>query len=210
MDTIATECALIDLEIKKLQLKKDTFLREADERTRGKLFRNEFASMTERLCEISKMNDWGDPFNYNRAREIHIANALGHTVASTYAGADAFSEQGVPLEYKSTIVTKNQKNVKGTYNGISVKKSWEEQVLYLKNEKIGKYTHFIALYDSMNIVKCYKLKGLDVLNILLPKLKKQWVKLKLNKKVSSDPRLGATLTKKDIEKYGELVVLNQA
>lgn len=210
MNSIATECAMIDIEIKKLQLKKDALLREADEHARGKLSRSEFAAMTERLCKISKMNEWGDPFNYNRAREIHIANALGHTVASTYAGADAFDGEGVPLEYKSTIVTKNQKNVKGTYNGISVKATWEEQVVYLENEKIGKYTHFIALYDSMNILKCYKLKGSDVLNTLLPKLKNQWIKLKLNKKVNSDPRLGATLTKKEIEKYGELVMLNQA
>lgn len=210
MNSIETECALIDLEIKKLQLKKDILLKEADEHTRCKLSHDEFATMTERLCDLSKMNEWGDPFNYNRAREIHIANALGHTVASTYAGADAFDGQGMPLEYKSTIVTKNQKNVKGTYNGISVKESWEDQVLYLENEKIGKYTHFIALYDSMKIVKCYKLKGSDVLSILLPKLKKQWIRLKLNTKVNSDPRLGATLTKKEIEKCGELIIMNQA
>jgi hypothetical protein len=202
---IATECTLIDLEIKKLHLKKNALLKRADEYTRNKLYCDEFAALTERSCEISKMNEWGDPFNYNRAREIHLAHALGHRVASTYAGADAFDEHGTPIEYKSTI----QKNVKGTYNGISVKESWEEQIWYLVNEKIGKYTHFIALYDSMNIVKCYKLKGSDVLNILLPKLKKQWIRLKLNMKVKSDPRLGAVLTKREIEKYGELIILNQ-
>lgn len=205
-----SEYKLIDLEIKKLQLRKDSLLKEANEDTRWQLSRSEFASMTERLCEICNMNQWGDPFNYNRAREIHLANALGHTVASTYAGADAFDEHGMPVEYKSTILTKNQVGIKGTYNGISVKDTWEEQVSYLDTQKIGKYTHFIALYNGMHIVKCYKLKGSDVLNILLPKLERQWVKLKLNKKVTSDPRLGASLCKKEIETYGELITLNQA
>lgn len=204
-----TECKLIDLEIKKLQLRKDSLLKEANEDTRWQLSQSEFAFVSERLCEICSMNEWGDPFNYNRAREIHLANALGHTVASTYAGADAFDEHGMPVEYKSTILTKNQVGIKGTYNGISVKDTWEEQVTYLDTQKIGKYTHFIALYNGMHIVKCYKLKGSDVLNVLLPKLEKQWVKLKLNKKVNSDPRLGASLSKKEIETYGELIILNQ-
>lgn len=199
---------LIDLEIKKLQLKKDALLREADEHTQKKYSCVEFATLAERMCDITERNEWGDPFNYNRAREIHLANALGHKVSSMYAGADACDEQGKPVEYKSTIVTKKQKNVKGTYNGISVKRSWEEQVQYLENEKIGIYTHYITLYNDMNILKCYKLSGADVLNILLPKLEKQYIKLK-NNNMNSDPRLGATLTKKEIEEYGELIILNQ-
>lgn len=90
----------------------DSLLKEANEDTRWQLSRSEFASIAERLCEICNMNEWGDPFNYNRAREIHLANALGHTVASTYAGADAFDEHGMPVEYKSTILTKNQVGIK--------------------------------------------------------------------------------------------------
>jgi len=131
---------------------------------------------------------------YARAKEIDIAIQLGHKVSDTLSGADGYDEDG-GCEYKSTI----GKNINGTYNGISVQPTWSEQVEYLKNEKIGKYkNHYIARFDKGNIVEVWKLDGETVLNILLPKLENKYPTI-LEKK---DPRLGASLTQKDIYDYG--------
>ena len=146
------------------------------------------------MLEACDENGWGDPFSYARAKEIDIAIQLGHKVSDTLSGADGYDEDG-GCEYKSTI----GKNINGTYNGISVQPTWSEQVEYLKNEKIGKYkNHYIARFDQGNIVEVYKLDGKTVLNILLPKLEKSYPTI-LEKK---DPRLGASLTQKDIYDYG--------
>ena len=59
---------------------------------------------------------------------------FGHKVADDYAGEDAIDENGKPVEYKSTIADK----IQGTYNGISVHNTWEEQMKYLKEDKIWK------------------------------------------------------------------------
>jgi len=146
------------------------------------------------MLEACDENGWGDPFSYARAKEIDIAIQLGHKVSDTLSGADGYDEDG-GCEYKSTI----GKNINGTYNGISVQPTWSEQVEYLKNEKIGKYkNHYIARFDKGNIVEVWKLDGKTVLNILLPKLEKSYPTI-LEKK---DPRLGASLTQKDIYDYG--------
>ena len=144
-----------------------------------------------KLCENEK---WGDPMSYARSREILIAGTLGHKIADTLSGADAIDEDG-ECEYKSTIST----SINGSYNGISVQPTWEEQVEYLKNKKIAKYkNHYIARFDGGKIVEIWKLDGTDVLNILLPKLKKGFESTKNRK----DPRLGASLTQKEIFENG--------
>ena len=123
-----------------------------------------------------------------------IANHLGHKKSTTYSGADGIDSDG-ECEYKSTI----GKNINGTYNGISVQSTWKEQEKYLKEQKIEKYkNHYIARFDKGEIVEVWKLDGTDVFNILLPKLKKKFHNIS-NKK---DPRLGASLTKKEIYEYG--------
>ena len=76
-----------------------------------------------------------DPFSYARAREIYMAAELNHKVADNYSGEDGLDESGKPVEYKSTI----NKKIQGTYNGISVHNTWEEQMKYLKEYKICKY-----------------------------------------------------------------------
>jgi len=147
-----------------------------------------------KLCENEK---WGDPMSYARSREILIAGTLGHKIADTLSGADAIDEDG-ECEYKSTIST----SINGSYNGISVQPTWEEQVEYLKNKKIAKYkNHYIAQFKSGKIVEIWKLDGMDVLNILLPKLKRGFESTKNRK----DPRLGASLTKKEIHANGEKI-----
>jgi hypothetical protein len=154
-----------------------------------------FKKLYEDMFKLCLDNDWGDPFSYARSREIHIAGILGHKVSTTLSGADGIDEDG-ECEYKSTIA----KSIQATYNGISVQPTWEEQVDYLYNEKIAKYkNHYIVRYDGSEIAEIWKLSGIDVFKILLPKLENKYPNI-LNKK---DPRLGANLTKSEIYKYGE-------
>ena len=151
----------------------------------------------ESLYELCENEKWGDPMSYARSREILIAGTLGHKIADTLSGADAIDEDG-ECEYKSTIST----SINGSYNGISVQPTWKEQVEYLKNEKIAKYkNHYIVRFEGGKIVEIWKLDGMDVLNILLPKLKKAYMSTNDRK----DPRLGASLTQKEIHEYGERV-----
>ena len=150
------------------------------------------------LCED---NGWGDPFSYARSREIHMATTLGHQIADDYSGADAIDEDG-GCEYKSTIA----KNINGTYNGISVQDTWEEQERYLIEDKLGKYNnHYIARYVGGKIEEVWKLSSDDVLAILLPKLKRDWER-KVNSTTHKDPRLSGNISKKEIYAVGTCVI----
>lgn len=154
-----------------------------------------FAKMYKEMADLCEENGWGDPFSYARAKEIYAACALGHTVASTLSGADAFNKRGEEIEYKSTI----DKKVKGSYTGISVQPTWEKQVEYLKEEKILKYPeHYFNRFEKGELAESFKLTGQQVYDILLPKLKKSFATV-LNKK---DPRLSANVTTSEIKKYG--------
>ena len=158
-----------------------------------------FALHFEMLYEISDKNEWGDPFNYNRGREIHMANELGHQIASTFSGEDASDERG-KCEYKSTT----QDRINGTYNGISVQDSWEDQVDYLENKKIKCYNnHYVARYKGAKIVEMYKLDGEKVYEILAPKLKKDFDRK--SKSTKKDPRLSASLSMTNIKQNGQKI-----
>lgn len=159
---------------------------------------DKYRILFEEMYKICKKNNWGDPFSYARSREIHMASLLGHQIADTYSGADAYDKDNNSLEYKSTICDK----INGTYNGISVQNTWEEQEEYIRNKKIGPYIHYIARYKGPNIVECWKLSGNTVVNILLPKIEKQYHKEKRGR----DPRIGITLTKGEIYKFGERII----
>ena len=112
----------------------------------------QFAYHFEELYKLCKENSWGDPFNYARSREIHLANTLNHEVSKTLSGADAIDEDG-ECEYKTTIGNR----ISATYHAISVQDTWEEQVKYLNEEKICKYkNHYFARYDGAKICEVYK------------------------------------------------------
>jgi hypothetical protein len=156
----------------------------------------EYQQLYERLHNLCQDNGWGDPFSYARAREIYMAAVLGHKVADTYSGADAYDADD-ELEYKSTIT----ENINATYNGISVQDSWEEQERYIIKDKIGKYPrHYYARFASGKTVEIWELTSDKVLDILLPKIKKQYFKKKNGK--AKDPRIGVTISKKQIQKNG--------
>ena len=153
------------------------------------------------MMAACKEGNYGDPFSYARSREILIAIKLGHKVAPSLSGADGFDEDG-ECEYKSTIGN----SINATYNGISVFDTWEEQNDYLINKKIKKYkNHYFARFTSdLNnpIVEVWRMSGDVVYDLLLPKLKNKY--LKENK--GKDPRLGASLSKKQIYEYGERIL----
>jgi len=71
----------------------------------------EYCHLFERMYDLCKEQEWGDPGSYARSREIYMAIKFGHQVATTYSGADAF-DGDIPLEYKSTI----GKKLTATYN----------------------------------------------------------------------------------------------
>jgi hypothetical protein len=154
----------------------------------------------ETLFTICKENNWGDPFSYARSREIHMACILGHTVAPDYSGADGVEPCGIGVEYKTTI----GKTLTATYNGISVQPTWDQQVLYLQNEKIGCYPrHYFARYNGPIIEEMWVMDSEYVLQLLTPKLHKQWH----SEKARKDPRLGASLTSTEIKKFGTQIKL---
>ena len=141
----------------------------------------------------------GDLLSYARAKEFLAAQLLGHRIADTYAGADAFNQQGDPVEYKSTTA----KHCQGSYTGISVFDTWEEQKRYLLEEKIAKYPeHYYYRFENGILVESWKMKGDDVYNILVKKLEKSYPTV-LSKK---DPRLSATITWAEITQYGKKVI----
>jgi len=153
----------------------------------------------ERLAAVCHRQGWGEPFSYARAKEIYAAIELGHTIAATFSGADAFNAIDDGVEYKSTT----GKLVKGAYTGISVQPTWEEQEKYLREEKIAKYPeHYYNRFDGGKLVESWVMDGDKVLDILLPKLRKKFSTV-LKKK---DPRLSATITTGEIKKYGRRVI----
>jgi len=159
-----------------------------------------FIEHYEQLAKIASRNGWGDPHSYGRSKEIVASIKLGHDVSLTLAGADAYNQDGQPVEYKSTINKKPQ----GSYTGISVQPTWEEQKTYLIEEKIGKYSeHYYNRFDpSLGLVESWKLSGDKVLELLLPKVEKAYAKTHTQK----DPRIGVNITWTEIKTYGQKII----
>lgn len=159
----------------------------------------EFKKLFCKMAKLCEENKWGDPFLQARAKEIFASIELGHKVASKKSGADAFLEDGTPVEYKSTIDTK----CKGAYTGISKKRTWEEQMEYLQKDKIGKYPfHFFNRFSDGDLVESWRMDGDKVLELLLPKLKRSFDSC-LD---AEDPRVAANITPSEIKKYGKRVI----
>ena len=151
----------------------------------------------DKLCQKEGL---GDIFSYSKVKEVLIADKLGHTVPKDYSGADGYKpgcKSG--SEYKSTI----GKNISATYSGISVQDTWKKQVKYLEKEKILKYPElYYARFNGTNIEEMWELNADRVLKLLIPKLKRNFNNVKNLK----DPRLGASIPKRDIVKYGKRII----
>lgn len=153
-----------------------------------------------KLGKLCQQNGWGDPFSYARSKEIYLAAVLGHKVATTYSGADAFDEDGA-CEYKSTI----GKRITAAYTGISVQNTLEDQIRYLKEEKIGPYkNHYYSRFDGPILAEVYKMENKRVLEILTPKVVKEFMRKKNSK--AKDPRIGVTISQSEIHKYGTKIL----
>ena len=153
------------------------------------------------MAGLCREHGWGDPFSYARAKEIYAATVLGHTVAPTLAGADAFNHEGEPVEYKSTIA----KTPRGAYTGISVQETWAAQDRYLFEEKLAKYPeHYYNRFDKTTgkLAESWVLPGDVVYRLLRPKLKKKFFQPQKDK----DPRLKASITWGEIKKYGKRII----
>jgi hypothetical protein len=149
------------------------------------------------LYEAADALNAGDPMSYARSREIHLACLLGHTVADSYSGADAYEEDGTPVEYKSTIGS----SISATYNGISVQPTQEA---YLIDHKIGCYPrHYYARYEGAQVAEVWVLDSDAVLSLLLPKARKQYASKRNGK--AKDPRIGVTLSASEIRQHGRQV-----
>ncbi len=165
-----------------------------------KELQQEYINKFEELAKFAQEHNLGDIFSYARSKEVYAAYRLGHTIADDYSGADAYNQNGQPVEYKSTIAKKMQ----GSYTGISVQPSWEDQVAYLREEKIAKYPeHYYNRFEDGVLVESWKLTGEKVLELLLPKLERKFATV-LTKK---DPRLSAIVTDSEIKQFGEQVNL---
>ena len=153
----------------------------------------------EEMCDIMDGADWT---SYARIREIIRASELKHEVAETYSEEDATNQKGEKVEYKTTI----QENIQGAYTGISVKNTWEEQLKYLEEEKIGCYPeHYFARFTKGGkIAEVYVLSGEDVLQLIIPPIKRKFERGGFTKKgtVLADQRLAHTISKTKIIKYG--------
>lgn len=161
----------------------------------------EYIELYKRMATLCEDQGWGDPFSYARSKEIYATCVLNHMMPgpSDYSGADAINERGEGVEYKSTIGSK----VKGSYTGVSVQPTWNEQVKYLREHKILKYPeHYFNRFQDGELVESWRLTGQQVYDILLPKLEKKFDTV-LTKK---DPRLSADVTNTDILNNGVRVL----
>jgi len=153
------------------------------------------------LYEAADALNAGDPMSYARSREIHLACLLGHTVADSYSGADAYEADGTPVEYKSTIGAA----ISATYNGISVQPTWEDQEAYLIDHKIGAYArHYYARYEGAQVAEVWVLDADTVLSLLLPKAQRQYASKRNGN--AKDPRIGVTLSAGEIRRHGRRLV----
>lgn len=154
------------------------------------------AELAELLFSECAKFSMGNPLVPGRLQEIIMAHKLGHRISETVYGADAYDERGV-CEYKSTI----DRNISGTYSSISKQLTWEDQEAY-HQKKFGDMNHYIGRFDDGLLVEVWKLDGNKVIDIITPSLYKQYTSTKHRK----DPRLGTSLCKRDIYKYGERVL----
>ena len=165
---------------------------------------HEFIQLYKQMNCLCKNNKWGDPFSYARGKEIYASLALGHTISDTLAGADAYTKDGEPCEYKSTTNDK----VRGLYSGISVFNTWSEQKMYLEQDKIGKYKHFYNRFDEFELIESWTIPTDKVLDILLPKIQEKYYDadnlLKPNK--NKDPRISVFITYNEIMNFGSQII----
>ena len=97
------------------------------------------------LCTLLSESGYStDPRKY---RETIASLQTGCRPSTDKSGADCYyfeNGEWLPAERKSCT---NGKNISGSYTGISVKSTWEEQVLYLKSKIQAMGRHYYDRFD---------------------------------------------------------------
>ena len=148
-----------------------------------------------------KLTNNKDPFNYNRAKELHLCVVLGLKWNPSNDGADAFDSEDRPVEIKTTIA----KNINGTYNGLSAFETLSEFLNYLHLKFPDNTRHLFARYNGAELEDLYELPNSAIIDILSRKTRKYFDEtgqLIKNSK-SKDPRIGASVSMTEIKKLGE-------
>ena len=91
----------------------------------------EYQRLYEKMAKLCEENNWGDPFNYARSKEIYAATVLGHQIAEEYSGPDAYLKDGSPVEYKSTIAKVRIQEFQYNQLGQNKKNIYEKRRLLL-------------------------------------------------------------------------------
>jgi len=158
----------------------------------------------QRITELmTLLSEEGLSTDLRKLREIQASIQTGCRPNSEKSGPDCFYQedgQWHPAERKSCIT----KNINGSYTGISVKTSWEEQVEYLNTKVKAMGRHYFDRFDPFTgaLVESWYLTGQQVFDIILPTLKKAYPTT-LDK---ADPRLSAGVCMTKIKQYGTKVI----
>ena len=160
------------------------------------------------FCEsFQKLTGSKDPFNYSRAKELHVALHIGAEWNSGTSGEDALDSNNCPVEIKTTT----NKNINGTYNGLSVYDTWTDFYEYLSFKFPQNTRHIFARYEGSSLVELYELTNDAVLDILEKKIRTKYFNENgsYTQKVRKDPRIGASISMTEIKKFGEPLELHR-
>lgn len=153
-----------------------------------------------------------DAFNYNRIGEFLTAIALDLDWNSGFNSSDAFDKKGNPIEFKSTT----EKNIKGTYNGLSAHETKDEFIDYMHQKYPDNTRHIFTRKENGTAVEIWELNNKNVLDILIPKLLNLFypegvysVTSEKTGRPRKDPRPGSAVCMKEIYKYGEQIELHR-
>lgn len=164
---------------------------------------NRLNSIPQLIIELMTcLSEEGLSTDLRKLREIQASIQTGCRPNNEKSGPDCYyPEHGQwrPAERKSCVT----KNINGSYTGISVKLSWEEQVEYLNSKVKAMGRHYFDRFDPFTgaLVESWYLTGPQVFDIILPMLKKAYpTTLK-----KADPRLSASVCMTKIKQHGTQV-----
>ena len=150
-----------------------------------------------------KLENLGNPFNYNRGFEFIQAHVLGFKLEPVGGGSDGVSDDGITAEFKATEwkgLTKRgkEKSHSFTYNGTTKKQTIEEQEKYCYNKIMRDKYHYWTMtdYENGKLVKTLKIKNSDVWTLIWKKWKNSFYKSATN----ADGRIGGSISTNDLKK----------
>lgn len=146
----------------------------------------------------------GNPYNYNRGCEYIQALTFDLVLTKVGGGSDAYHRtEKYSLELKKTSFagfTKKgkMKSHSFSYNGTTRKATIEEQVEYCKKKVLRDKFHLLTIIDDSkgSLYQTYKVTGEEMWKVLKDKMIHSW------KNPKGDPRINASVSTNDLEKYG--------